>query len=129
MPHSLNEEATLFAYYLVQRPPQAEVVKRYMRVVKKRPEIESKLIAYALGHPHLLGIIDGGLALLKPYAEFRQRLYIMLALLESTPEMYDKFLLEKDASMKYLHLAKHGISAVIKSISGACLLKLSGLLK
>ena len=53
---------------------------------------DERTLEFVARHPRLLGIIDGGLALRRPRSVVRQRLLLMAAILEASPDHADRFL-------------------------------------
>jgi hypothetical protein len=93
---TLQHEAAVIARCLVGRdatPPQQQ---RYAAAVSRHgfafAAREQRLWRRMLAHPRLYSAVDGALALVRPDSGIRQRGYIMLAVLEASPEHADLFL-------------------------------------
>jgi hypothetical protein len=71
-----------------------------------------------------LGLLDSGLALVRPHAELRRRLYLLFALLEATPEYADRFLPAARRPWYVIYIAWVGARAAVKGLLGSALVKL-----
>ncbi|HWP66228.1 MAG TPA: hypothetical protein VNO26_09970 [Candidatus Limnocylindria bacterium] len=93
----VDEEAAIFARYLVGRAAPPAVVARYRdataRLFPEPPSPRDRaLLAFVVRHPWSAGGLDAAAALVAPTSQLRQRLLLMAALLETTPEGADEFL-------------------------------------
>jgi len=92
-----DEEAAIFARYLLREPAPAEVLRRYRDAVERLfPDAASPrdraLLGFVTRHPWSVGALDAASALLAAKGSLRQRLLLMAALLETTPEGAAEFL-------------------------------------
>lgn len=92
-----EEEAAIFARYLVRGVAPADVVARYREAVTRLfPDPETPrdraLLAFVRRHPWSVGCLDAAAALVARDSRLRQRLLVMAALLETTPEGAAEFL-------------------------------------
>lgn len=91
----IREEAVTFARYLCGRTPPDEIVERYGSAVgalfTTPAPIDRRIVAWAVQHPWALGSMDAACALLFPRNELRNRLLLMVGLLETTPPYCDEF--------------------------------------
>ena len=126
--YSLEPEAELFGGYLLKRPPNENVKKFYIKAVSNTfIEIkgsDKKVLDFLYRNRWSIGFIDSGLALLYPHSEIRKRIYIMFALLESSPEYVDLFLPKKRNFLYLFVLFFVGIRSILKSLIGILLLKI-----
>jgi hypothetical protein len=118
----LQHEARLFATYLVKRPPSNLIIKRYVDALRHNPQTlnrqDSRLLDFIHMHPWSLGYIEAGLALRQPYSEVRRRLYVMLAILESSPD-YTTAFLPQQRSLWYMGVVLYaGLRACCKTVAG-----------
>jgi hypothetical protein len=93
----VDEEAAIFARYLLREPAPAEALRRYHEAVERLfPDAASPrdraLLGFVTRHPWSVGALDAAAALLAPKSRLRQRLLLMAALLETTPEGAGEFL-------------------------------------
>jgi hypothetical protein len=93
----VEEEAAIFARYLVRGVAPADVVARYRDAVMRLfPDPETHrdraLLAFVRRHPWSVGCLDAAAALVARDSRLRQRLLVMAALLETTPEGAGEFL-------------------------------------
>jgi hypothetical protein len=91
-PDDLELEARCFAAYLVDREPPAALIERYRRANEEllpEPAVGQDRALMDLVHarPSLLPLLDGASGLLRPASLLRRKLLVMLALLETTPEL------------------------------------------
>lgn len=122
----LHAEARCFARYLVGRTPSTEVQARYALAMGTTPPAgrDAALLGLARRRPRTIGLLDGGLALVDPHAELRRRLYVMLAILESTPEHCDRFLPAARGPAYVLLVALAGLRGALRGAAGVLLLRL-----
>ena len=125
---SLRQEAEIFGRYLVKRPPGDAAKTLYSHAIRSTPttiEIkDQKILQFILHNAWSIGLVDSGLALLKPASEVRRRLYIMFSILESTPECSDIFLAKKRNPFYLLIILLSGVRAIIKGLVGSLLVKI-----
>jgi hypothetical protein len=125
MDELLHAEARRFARYLVDREPGAKIQARYARAVGAGAHgaRDEALLALARRRPRTIGLLDAGLALADPHAELRRRLYLMFAILESTPEHSECFLPVRRGPAYALVVALAGARAALKGACGVLLLR------
>jgi hypothetical protein len=123
----VDEEAAIFARYLVRRAPSAAVVTRYHEAVQRLfPEGDGArdraLLAFVARHPWSVGSLDAAAALVAPGSRLRQRLLVMAALLETTPEGAAEFLpREPTLGALVVRLPVIGLGAVGRLLVGLVL--------
>lgn len=93
----VDEEAAIFARYLLRAPAPPDVLERYRLAVERLfPDAPSArdraLLGFVTRHPWSVGALDTAAALLAPKSRLRQRLLLMAALLETTPDGAAEFL-------------------------------------
>lgn len=91
----LRTEAIAFGRYLVDATPSDELVERYRRaneVLLGDPPApaDQRVIAYARAHPWAIGLLDAGTALSGRAPVFRKKLLVMMAIVETTPELAER---------------------------------------
>jgi hypothetical protein len=98
---ALQLEAGVVARRLIGRDPADAERIRYAEAVSRRAlpfsDREQRLWQRILARPLLFNAVDGALALVEPTSPIRQRGYIMLAVLEASPEHTDLFLARERA--------------------------------
>lgn len=82
---------------------------------------DRRLWALAREAPWLLGPIDAGLAWVDPYSPVRQRLTLMLAVLEASPHHLTAFAARELGPRVWLHLAWHGVRGGLRAAAGLLL--------
>lgn len=118
----LKKEAKCFARYLVGQEPSRQIVTRYTEALAYNPPSISAtdlhLLEFIRKHPWSLGCIEAGLAIRHPHSEIRRRLYIMLAILESSPDHTTAFLPQERSAWYMVVIALAGLRAVGKALVG-----------
>ena len=125
-----TDEANLFCQYIVGSLPSEKVVERYETILHSSPVTisseDTKIISFVHKHPRLLGAVDSYAALFMPHSEIRRRLYILFAVLESTPEYSEQFL-PKDRGALYLFvIAGVSIRTVFRVLLGVIIVNYIG---
>lgn len=120
-------EAELFGRYLLGRPPSGECVALYEAANDKIGIVldakDSKILEFALANPWAIGCIDQGLALFKRDSNVRRKIFVMLAILETSPDYSGYFLPAERSPLYLLYIAWVGISASMKAVIGGLILK------
>jgi hypothetical protein len=93
----LKEEAEMFARYLLRTAPPPDTIERYCEAIPRLfpslgTERDRALLAFVRRHPWSIGCLDAAAALVARNDRLRQRLLVMAALLETTPEGATEFL-------------------------------------
>jgi hypothetical protein len=123
----VEEEAAIFAQYLVRGAAPADVVERYRDAVARLfPDPEGPrdraLLAFVRRHPWSVGCLDAAAALVARDSRLRQRLLVMAALLETTPEGAGEFLpREPGLGALAVGLPVIGLAAVARVLLGLVL--------
>jgi hypothetical protein len=125
----LRSEAIRFSRYLVDCEPSEALIERYLLantlLFQDRPTARDRtLLAFAHKHPWSIPLLDAGTALSRSAPRFRRKLLVMMAILETTPELIDH-----TAPIEHyigpaqlaLRLGRAGIVAALKLIAGVVL--------
>src|SRR6476620_5599802 len=124
MLRSLDEASTL-GLYLIGSPPTDEEKVRYATAVASiglpMSKWEEKLWARMMDHPAIIPSIDAALALRNPLSPLRQRIFVMLAILEAGPARVAHFLPEARSDW-FVALIIPGLRSVIHATVGLILL-------
>jgi hypothetical protein len=108
-----SEQANIFCRYLLKTSASETIQKRYAQVVIGRKVTDRKdqrALSIAFAHPALLPLLDSGLKVLRPHAELRFRASVVFALLETDPDYYKYFSIDK---LPTLYIFVAAVSAVI----------------
>ena len=93
---SESAEARIFSRYLVGSEAGAALIERYRaantRLIRTVSPGDQRLLEMALRRPWVLPCLDSAVAILRPTSALRQKLLLMAAILEATPEHADRFL-------------------------------------
>jgi len=124
-------EARIFARYLVGRDPNPAHVERYVAASRTHfpdplaPE-DAAVLAWVRRHPWSVGPLDAACGLARPGGVLRNRVLLMAAILEATPEFADEFLLPPVRPLALvLRVTGLGLAAVARTIFGVALLPLA----
>ena len=126
---SIEQQATIFSHYLLKQSPSPKAIQLYKDSVGDIIQISSldrKLFRYIEQHPLSIGFIDAALPLYSPHSEVRRRLYLMLAILEASPEYYRDFLPVERKVWYIFFVTYSGIRAVLKAAFGSVLVRIIG---
>jgi nucleoside-diphosphate-sugar epimerase len=124
-------EASFITRYILGVPCNQELKVRYAQAIERlKIELdleERRLWRMVDRYPSLLRIIDGGLAFLKPHGGIRRKIYMMLAILEASPEYADEFLPKKCTRLHLLGLMAVGLRAGLAAVAGVLFIKVINL--
>ena len=100
-----DREAQVLSKYLVGRECSSVIAQRYQDAANKLNAVlndsEQKSWDKMLSSPFYLKLIDSGLAITNPQSSLRKRIFIMLAILEASPDFTQSFL-PQERSIFYL---------------------------
>jgi hypothetical protein len=105
---NLRREAVTFARYLIGVEAPPEVIHRYLDACRIKfgpetddsPRRDDRAVRLAVRHRSLLPGLDAASALLRPKSLLREKLLLMAAILEATPEFAEKLLPERLPSVR-----------------------------
>ena len=123
----LKEECRIMTTYLVGAWPTDEVIQRYIdaHTILLRDSCSPKELAVATfvgRHPWSLPPLDAALAIVSPTALLRQKILLMIAILETVPQYTDHFLPEAVSGPRFfLRMAGYGLASAAKFVLGCCL--------
>jgi hypothetical protein len=122
---TFEKEARLFTRYLIHRDAGPQAIRLYEDAVRSSQpdEADRRLLNFMTAHPGSIGLIDAGLVFHDASSEVRRRLYIMLAILEASPEQSDLFLAQKRSPWYVFAIGYFGVRAVAKAGLGLLLVK------
>jgi len=126
-----HHEADRIALYLVGEHAGQREKRIYAEAMEKLrlcPNAsETALWDSMLASTRRMAWADAGLALLRPDNKLRQKLFIMLAILETSPDYARYFLSRPVPPRLHLSLVGAGIRSVFRGIAGVIMVKLSKL--
>ena len=129
-PAPLELEAQIFSRYLLGIDVPKAARELYVTAITSAATHVSandkKLLALTVRRPWLTGCVDGGLVFIRPNSEVRRRLYIMLSILETVPELADQFLPKRRSVWYVFWLAFVGVRACLRAGVGIVLVKVIG---
>ena len=115
--------------YILHRPVEnSKIYELYDAAISGNVQAgDKKLLTLAFNHPRLLPFLDAGLVFLRPYSELRRRIYIIFAILESTPEYSNEFMPTKTGFWGNIRIGLVGARAAWRAIVGIVIIKLGRL--
>ena len=125
---ALALEARRFGRYLVGREPETALVARYVAASKVHfpaplPPDDAAIVAFAREHAWSVGLLDAAAGLLRPGRPLRNKILLMAAILETSPEHADEFLPRHVGPIALAaKVAVAGVVAVTSAVVGAALL-------
>lgn len=123
----LAHEARVFGSYLTGGEVAPQVTERYTRAIQNKhlplSIRDRKLLAFIMKHPSTVALVDAGLVLINPGSAVRQRLLVLFAILESTPDYHEYFLPRKQSYWYFFRLIFVGLKAGLKAVVGVLLIK------
>jgi hypothetical protein len=129
--HIRDEETKILTQYLVGKKCTSEASIHYAEAVHKLNASfttrEQKTWDAMLSNRLYLKLVDSGLAISSPQSPLRKRIFIMLAILEASPD-YTAYYLPQERSLFYLIPLgfRAGLSAIYL-ILGTMIVKTTGL--
>jgi hypothetical protein len=123
----LAAEARVFARYLVGRDASAAHVARYVAACRTHfaqplASDDAAVLAWVRRHPRSVGMLDAAAGLLRPGGALRNRVLLMAAILETTPEFADDFLPHPVGPLAMvLRVGAAGAVAVANALGGLVL--------
>lgn len=131
MPDSCNfvlgNEADVLCRYLNSMPATEQLRNRYAAAFEYKnlnlSGKEDRLWAKMMKHPRLIPFVDGGLAIIKPDSRIRHRIFLMLAISETSKEYSGNFLGPEKGIKAFLIFLLSGIRALWHAFAGIILIK------
>lgn len=122
----IDKEALVLGRYLVSATISETLINRYKLGLQHsaiQADKTTPLVATFIKHPMLLPFFDAGLALTLPNSFLRKRIFLMLAILEATPDYAHLFLEKKQGFLGFIKFMLFGFRAVYRAVIGIVLLK------
>jgi hypothetical protein len=123
----MTEQGAVFGYHLLRRLPNKKVLTIYAAAIQQPSfvanQTDQRLLQFGLNHPWSISYIDAGLAYLRPQSEFRHRLYVMFAILESSREYHEHFLPKQRSPFYLFYIAYVAARSLVTAGVGLLLVK------
>lgn len=120
MSSNLEAQAIIFCRYLIGERPSQEIVDRYTAAIRNNfaplNRGEKRLLRFIEILPFLVSAIDGGLAICCRESKLRQRILLLLAILETSPHYHAHFAEETFTLWRAVPM---GFSIACSSVSSA----------
>jgi hypothetical protein len=123
---NIDKEAAIFSKYLINALPTQADIKLYKDAVASSPSIsksDQKLLAYIHKHPWSLRFIDAALPFYRPHSEVRRRIYLILAILEASPDHSDAFIPNRKSPLYILRVGISMMGAIVKLACGLVIVR------
>jgi len=115
MGNSADTQARIFTHYLVHKDPSDAHRQLFSAAIVRGPDAPiEKTLRLALKHPKLIPYLDAYDALSHPNSQLRQRLYLMFAILEASPDFTELFLPQKCPKVYAAYVALHGVRGIFR---------------
>lgn len=120
----LATESTAIARYLIARAPSPELQHRYAAACRARLRESGDVeLEFARRHPCTWPLLDAATGLLRPHSAVRQRVFLMAAVLEASPEHVEFFLKPPEKPLRLMaSVAWQGIRSAVMAAVGVPLL-------
>lgn len=122
---ALAREARVFGRYLIGRDVEGPLVERYVAASRTifRDDLipgDAAVLEFARRHRWSIGYLDAAAGLLRPGGPLRNRILLMAAILETTPEHADEFLPRQLGPLALaVRVGVAGAAAVLRALLGA----------
>jgi len=125
--HIAPREAQALSQYLVGRTCSDEMALRYSDTLTKlnaslspgQEKTWSKMISSSI----YMKLVDGGLALSAPQSPLRKRIFIMLTLLECSPDYTESFLPQQRSMWYLIPLGFRAAMSAVYGVAGLVMVK------
>ena len=127
----LQLEARVFSLYLVGRVPRDALRNRYAEAVRilmpaSGNARDEAIVAFARTHPWSVSLLDAACGLVRPRARLREKILVMAAVLEASPDFAEEFLPRSAGRTALLaRIAGLGCLAAVRALGGLLLLPLA----
>jgi hypothetical protein len=127
----LEQEARVFSRYLVGQVAPDPLRARYVDAVRTllgapADAPDEAILAFVRRHAWSVSLLDAACALVRPGARLREKLLVMAAVLEASPDFAEEFLPRtRPPVVLFAQLAGLGCLAVGRAIAGLLLLPIA----
>ena len=120
----LATESIVIAQYLIGQTPSPALQDRYAAACRARLREDADVeLQFARRHPRFWPFLDAATGILRPHSTVRQRVFLMTALLEATPEYAGFFLKPPEKPLRLMaRVAWQGTRGVARIAVGIPLL-------
>lgn len=126
---AIQKEAAVLCKYLVGEQSTPHIQRLYAAVVGREKTAlgkkDQRIMRYVLRHPRQIVYIDSALALVRPSAALRQRLYAMFAITEATSEHARRYLPVTRPLIYVIVIGLTGLRAAWRAVVGLVLLRVA----
>ena len=120
-------EATIFTKYLIGKQADRKTKDLYNRAISisstPLDKNDTAILNFLTKHPNTLGLLDAGLAVINPHSEVRRRLYLIFAILESTPLYWEYFIPVQRRPIYIFIIIAVGIRSIYRLLIGSILVR------
>ena len=121
---ALAHECRAITRYLVEQEPSQDLISRYIEAnavlfTDEASGPDLAIIAFVRKKPWSLPFLDAVSGLMRPNSLLRNKILVMIAILEATPQFSDFFLPESFSIPQFFwRMAGYGISSMAKFLIG-----------
>ena len=119
-----KNEAQILGYYLVKDDISSELQERYFSALKFTTiseDFSTVIFNKSLKNKWMIPYFDAAYALIAPNCYFRKRLFLMLAILEATPEYFTLFIQKPITIFGYFKFFLIGFRSIYRALLGLLL--------
>jgi hypothetical protein len=128
--NNISREAKIFAKYLAGVKIDDVTALLYAKAIEARLLLceghDKRLETFILKYPFWIGFVDAALALTDKQSVLRKKIFVMLAIMETSPEYTEFFLAKKGSFFTLIRICAVGTRSVYRFILGFFLIKLFG---
>lgn len=121
---TLAHECRVITRYLLGQDPPQDLIQRYLQAnsalfTYKASHSDLAVVAFVRRNPWSLPFIDAASALFRPNSLLRNKILVMIAILEATPQFAGAFIPEPSSIPQIAwRMAVYGISSMAKFLIG-----------
>ena len=121
---TLAHECRVITRYLLGQEPPQDLIQRYIEAnsilfTGETSRSDLAVVAFVQRNPWSLPFIDAASALFRPNSLLRNKILVMIAILEATPQFADVFIPEPFSIPQFVwRMAGYGISSMAKFLIG-----------
>jgi hypothetical protein len=124
---SPEKEAEIIGKYLSGRKINSQAKELYINAVEsnsfKYSRKDLKIQAFFARFPFMIGMLDGGSALVFRQSVLRKKIFLMLAILETIPEYASIYFCRRQSVLFLVKYFFTGLRGVVRGVCGAVLVK------
>ena len=124
----IRREANIFGRYILKKQPNDYCIFLYEQAMQRLnislDSKEKRILKFILKNIWSIGMIDASLAMFDRNSQIRKKIFVMLAILETSPDYCEYFIPNKASPLYIIYIYIMGCKAILKALAGRLLLKL-----